>query len=69
MLSTTNAKTRTLVNRLRRVAYRQGFRVIKIRERGFVLVDIRDPEKAVLGGERVSGASLKDVAKFLKVAA
>lgn len=69
MLSVSDKTNRTFINRLRRVAYRAGFKVIKIRESGFMLVESRDPEKIVLGADRGTGASIKEVAKFLKVAA
>lgn len=69
MLSTADQKTKTLVDRLRRAAYRQGYKMIKLHREGFILHDVRDAEKVVLGAGRGTGASISEVAKFLKVAA
>lgn len=55
----------TFINLLRRASYRKGYRLTKRRSGGFVISDVRNPEKAVLGGDRVSGASLSEVEKFL----
>lgn len=69
MLSTSDKATRTFVNRLRRAAYRQGFKVIKLRLEGFMLVEAREPDKVVLGADRGTGATITELAKFLKLAA
>jgi hypothetical protein len=69
MLTTVDPKTKTLVDRLRRVAYRQGFKMVKLHREGFILHDVRDAEKVVLGTERGTGATIAEVAKFLKLAA
>lgn len=69
MISTADQKTKTLVDRLRRVAYRQGYKMVKLHREGFILHDVRDANQVVLGAGRGTGASLNEVAKFLKVAA
>lgn len=69
MISTVDQKTKTLVDRLRRAAYRQGYKMVKLHREGFILHDVRDAEKVVLGAARGTGASISEVAKFLKVAA
>lgn len=68
MVSKTDNKTHVLIDRLRRVAYRQGWRVKKLHREGFIVADLREG-KVVLGGDRPQGASLKDLMAFLKVAA
>lgn len=69
MLSPENDPTKqVLIDRLRRVAYRQGFRVKKMHREGFIVADLREG-KVVLGGDKPQGASLKDLMAFLKVAA